>query len=52
MTDVTSTKNMVWRRPGRVMWRKRCHGPAPSTRAASYQSRGMAARPAWKTTIW
>lgn len=29
------------RRPGMVMWRKRCQGPAPSISAASYISPGM-----------
>ena len=36
---------------GIVTRRNTCHSPAPSTRAASWVSRGMAARPAAITTI-
>ena len=37
---------------GRVTCRKSCHSLAPSARAASTRSRGIAARPARKKTVW
>jgi hypothetical protein len=51
MTSVTSTTLMTGARSGTVTRRKTCPSLAPSTRAASSTSRGMAARPAAMITI-
>src|SRR5215471_12082629 len=51
ITDVTITKNMAGDSIGSVMRVNRCHGPAPSTVAASYSCPGIACSPARKMTI-
>jgi hypothetical protein len=40
MVEVTTVKMITGRSEGTVMWRKRCHGPAPSMAAASNTDRG------------
>ena len=42
---------MVGRSSGMMMWKSRCQGPAPSTRAASMYSMGMAWIAASMTTM-
>jgi hypothetical protein len=48
---VMNTTLSTGARSGTVMRRKTCHSVAPSVRAASSVSRGIAARPAAITTI-
>ena len=51
MIIVMKTTLRTGARSGTVTRRKTCHSPAPSVRAASRTSRGIAARPAPITTI-
>lgn len=51
MTSVTSTTIRTGASSGIVTRRNTCHSVAPSTRAASSASRGMAASPAAISTI-
>ena len=51
MLVVTETNRMVGRSIGSVMWRNRCHAPAPSIAAASWSIHGTAWRPARKMII-
>ncbi len=46
MIVISVTNIVTGRSPGSVTWRNDAHGPAPSTRAASYSSRGMSCSPA------
>ena len=45
------TTSTVGSSSGQMMWRKICQPEAPSTRAASIGSRGMAARPSSSSTM-
>jgi hypothetical protein len=45
------TTSTVGSSSGQMIWRKICHCEAPSTRAASTGSRGIAAKPSSSSTM-